>query len=201
MGALPPNRLSDYPYPARLEVETSVSVAGTDSYSEPAPRCLLSVFSPPSLVDNCGSFFDFSDYLVSRVDRARLKSIFFISHSRKNQVSVLRKEKIFGFNEEEARKLEGKIYGNNENFGCFTSTKKYALKDVKDKDYIKEIDGILGRKKIFARKGTGTIMACYFPISIIIIWTFIGTILSPSFLLISIIFLFTIFIFYLLYTK
>ncbi|MCK5600400.1 hypothetical protein KAR91_00920, partial [Candidatus Pacearchaeota archaeon] len=103
--------------------------------------------------------------------------------------------------EEEARKLEGKIYGNNENFGCFTSTKKYALKDVKDKDYIKEIDGILGRKKIFARKGTGTIMACYFPISIIIIWTFIGTILSPSFLLISIIFLFTIFIFYLLYTK
>jgi len=39
---------------------------------------------------------DFSDYLTSRVDRARLKSIFFISHSRKNRASVLKK-RIFSF--------------------------------------------------------------------------------------------------------
>lgn len=34
---------------------------------------------------------DFSDYLASRIDRARLKSIFFISHSRSNQVSLFKK--------------------------------------------------------------------------------------------------------------
>ena len=93
-------------------------------------------------------------------------------------------------------KLEEEIYGKKKIFGCFTSTKNFAVN--KPKIYVKNIEDILGWKKIFARMGTGTIMACYFPIAITGIWIILGMLISLIFLFISIFFIVIIFTIYLL---
>jgi hypothetical protein len=82
--------------------------------------------------------------------------------------------------EEEGRKLEKEIYKNTDKkFGVYTSIKKFAHPESEeDNKYKKEIQNILGFKKYLTGFSTGALMACVFPIVILIVWIILSMLVS-----------------------